>query len=221
MKTVTRSELELQALSQMDLNMIQLIDTAPLVGMYTFDTEHVEWKKAEREGVLFLYKRLDKNPYHMFILNREKDDHFFQPIINDLKLHVEQSYIMYRYKNTVYAIWFHQRDICVRIASCIQKMINGTYADKPLPEEKVDIIAMLQKAKQSSTEDEAIHSSTNPNSNVPPPGVLHFFMTASKTLMPQSFDPSQDPSMMKTLMDDPKYNLESIEKQQKLVLERK
>lgn len=124
MEVVSRRELEECVLKKYDPNSAGIIATAPLAAAYVFDKEFERWEKLNCEGILFLYRKT-YDPYcNLFLLNRLNNSHLYQPINRQLKLQVENSYLLFKNENgTIIGFWFHDNQHFNKICDEIKKML--------------------------------------------------------------------------------------------------
>lgn len=252
MEVVSRRELEECVLKKYDPNSAGIIATAPLAAAYVFDQEYERWEKVNCEGILFLYRKT-YDPYcNLFLLNRLNNSHLYQPINRQLRLQIENSYLLFKNENgTIIGFWFHDNKYFNKICDEIKKMlfsINLHSGRVSTPNGKdPEISKMLRKVEEDNLrskyglknlrkEKEAeIASSPNDIMKMFENGidrelavtesnsVTKFFENASKVFknthkhipVPVFNDNYQSSNIVKNLICNPQYNVESIEKNQR------
>uniref|UniRef100_A0A8C1MYM5 5'-(N(7)-methylguanosine 5'-triphospho)-[mRNA] hydrolase n=1 Tax=Cyprinus carpio TaxID=7962 RepID=A0A8C1MYM5_CYPCA len=152
--------MSLAALQQHDPYIVNLLDVAGQVALYTFNSKANEWEKTEVEGTLFVYSRT-ASPHHGFtIMNRLSTENLVEPINKDLEFQLQDPFLLYRNGNLgIYSIWFYDKADCQRIAQLMLQIVkqealraspdrglsgrtNGCVQTRP-----TDILELLSKAK--------------------------------------------------------------------------
>ncbi|XP_073675101.1 mRNA-decapping enzyme 1A [Garra rufa] len=153
--------MSLAALQQYDPYIMNLLDVAGQVALYTFNSKANEWEKTEIEGTLFVYAR-SASPHHGFtIMNRLSTENLVEPINKDLEFQLQDPFLLYRNGNLgIYSIWFYDKADCQRIAQLMLQIVkqealrvspdrslsgrtNGCIQTRP-----TDILELLSKAKE-------------------------------------------------------------------------
>ncbi|XP_052418882.1 mRNA-decapping enzyme 1A [Carassius gibelio] len=153
--------MSLAALQQHDPYIVNLLDVAGQVALYTFNSKANEWEKTEIEGTLFVYAR-SASPHHGFtIMNRLSTENLVEPINKDLEFQLQDPFLLYRNGNLgIYSIWFYDKADCQRIAQLMLQIVkqealrgspdrgpssrtNGCVQSRP-----TDILELLSKAKE-------------------------------------------------------------------------
>uniref|UniRef100_A0A672KJV0 5'-(N(7)-methylguanosine 5'-triphospho)-[mRNA] hydrolase n=1 Tax=Sinocyclocheilus grahami TaxID=75366 RepID=A0A672KJV0_SINGR len=153
--------MSLAALQQHDPYIVNLLDVAGQVALYTFSSKANEWEKTEIEGTLFVYAR-SASPHHGFtIMNRLSAENLVEPINKDLEFQLQDPFLLYRNGNLgIYSVWFYDKADCQRIAQLMLQIVkqealraspdrglsgrtNGCVQSRP-----TDILELLSKAKE-------------------------------------------------------------------------
>ncbi len=231
MESLTRKELEKHVLKKYDRNAAEIIDSAPLVAVYIFDEVLIKWEKLNCEGILFLYRKLYEPHYNLFLLNRLNNLHLYQPINANLKLQVEESYLLFKNDaGTIFGLWIHDQQVHNRISDEIRRILYNmnlkTFCRISFEEDKNDDISrMLRKAEEEHLKSSycikrlRVHKEEN---NFTSNSVAKFFEDACKVFKNKSA--LKFPVLQKIPRDQlingkflysPLYNVESIEKHQR------
>ncbi|XKL60410.1 hypothetical protein PGB90_007467 [Kerria lacca] len=236
MEFITRQELEKQVLKRYDRNAIEIIDSAPLAAVYMFNKEQVKWEKLKCEGILFLYQKSYEPHFNLFLLNRINNSHLYQPINHNLKLQIEDSYLLFKNDNdTIFGLWIYDKVVYSRISDEIKKIIYNInlkrFCKIALENNKDDNISkLLRKTEEEYLKSfyclKRLHIEKEQNectSN----SVAKFFEDACTILrntkstikIPCFQEKSIDKLVYRNLIHNPDYNVESIEKNQRCSFE--
>ncbi|XP_075704879.1 mRNA-decapping enzyme 1B isoform X2 [Rhinoderma darwinii] len=153
-------DISLAALRRQDPYIQGIVDVASQVALYTFSHKANEWEKTDVEGTLFVYTR-SASPKHGFtIMNRLSMENRTEPITKDLEFQLQDPFLLYRNARfLIYGIWFYNKEECQRVAEVMtnltqqeqrkaQQSTNVGVSPMNLhPEKEVDILQMLNKAK--------------------------------------------------------------------------
>lgn len=233
MESITRRELETIALRKFDQNAAEIIDSAPLAAAYLFDKDQLKWEKLNCEGILFLYKKLYEPHYNLFLLNRQSNLHLYQPVSRNLKLQVEDSYLLFRNDDsTIFGLWIYDKQIFARISDEMKKVIYNihlkTFCKVPLVKEKdEDISKMLRKTEEEYLKSfyclKRLQIEKENEPVTTPKSVAKFFEDAGKVFKntkpnvkrPFFRKSCSDNSVFMNFIRNSEYDVESIEKNQR------
>ncbi|XP_058641644.1 mRNA-decapping enzyme 1A [Onychostoma macrolepis] len=173
--------MSLAALQQHDPYIVNLLDVAGQVALYTFNSKANEWEKTEIEGTLFVYAR-SASPHHGFtIMNRLSTENLVEPINKDLEFQLQDPFLLYRNGNLgIYSIWFYDKADCQRIAQLMLQIIkqealrvspdrgligrtNGCVQTRP-----TDILELLSKAKEEYQRNQSFERDVQVSSEAAP-----------------------------------------------------
>lgn len=233
MESINRRELEIVVLRKYDRNALEIIESAPFVAAYTFNSEQSKWEKLKCEGILFLYRKVYEPQYNLFLLNRLSNLHLYQPVGPNLKLQVEDSYLLFRNDDgVIFGLWIYDKQVFAKISEEIKKIIYNinlkTFCKIPLETDNDENVCRLLR----KSEEEYLKSffglkhfqndKVNDNASSTPESVAKFFEEAGKvfktvkntTKIPFFKDSSED-NILKNLICNANYNVESIEKNQR------
>lgn len=231
MELISRKELEKHTLQKYDKNAAEILDSAPLVAAYVFNTELVKWEKLNCEGILFLYKKMHDPHYNLFLLNRMSNSHLYQPIYPSLQLQTEDSYLFFKTDDgTILGLWIYDKQVYDRISRQIKNIVVDfnlkSFCRIPYDHDQNSISRMLLR-----TEEEYLKSFYNlkrlgvdkEESSFKSNSVAKFFEDAGKVFkntksssrFPRSPENSSDSFIRKNVICNPKYNVKCIENSQR------
>lgn len=233
MESITRRELENLALKKFDQNAAEIVESAPLAAAYLFDKDLLKWEKLNCEGILFLYRKLYEPQYNLFLLNRHSNLHLYQPVSQNLKLQVEDSYLLFRNDDgTIFGLWIYDKQVFARISDEIKKVIYNinlkTFCKIPLVKERnEDVSKMLRKTEEEYLKSfyclKRLQVEKENELVTTPESVAKFFENAGKVFkntkpvvkLPFFRENHGDNSVLGNFICNPEYNVESIEKNQR------
>ncbi|XP_016316611.1 mRNA-decapping enzyme 1A-like isoform X2 [Sinocyclocheilus anshuiensis] len=173
--------MSLAALQQHDPYIVNLLDVAGQVALYTFNSKANEWEKTEIEGTLFVYAR-SASPHHGFtIMNRLSTENLVEPINKDLEFQLQDPFLLYRNGNLgIYSVWFYDKADCQRIAQLMLQIVkqevlraspdrglsgrtNGCVQRRP-----TDILELLSKAKEEYQRNQSFERDVQVSSEAAP-----------------------------------------------------
>ncbi|XP_016336197.1 mRNA-decapping enzyme 1A isoform X2 [Sinocyclocheilus anshuiensis] len=173
--------MSLAALQLHDPYIVNLLDVAGQVALYTFNSKANEWEKTEIEGTLFVYAR-SASPHHGFtIMNRLSTENLVEPINKDLEFQLQDPFLLYRNGNLgIYSIWFYDKADCQRIARLMLQIVkqealrvspdrglsgrtNGCVQSRP-----TDILELLSKAKEEYQRSQSVERDVRASSESAP-----------------------------------------------------
>ncbi|XP_065342281.1 mRNA-decapping enzyme 1B isoform X2 [Cloeon dipterum] len=204
------------ALKKVDQHMVQILDTAAHVALYSFNNDENKWEKTEIEGALFLYSR-DTQPSHAFIImNRLNTNNLVEIVKPSLDFQIKEPFLLYKTgQASIFGIWFYNKNDCHRFSQNLDKLVKSL--SKSPPQKRgdgvggVDIFGMLSKAQED-------FNSKKKTSSDAPQSVMEFFAKAApkEAFPPQPVQPVDaiKPLLMR-IMSNPANTLEHIEKQQR------
>lgn len=132
--------------------MLQILDTAAHVALYSFNNDQSKWEKTEVEGALFLYSR-DSPPSHAFIImNRLNTNNLVEAVKPALDFQIKEPFLLYKTgQASIYGIWFYNKNDCHRFSQNLNKVVKTLGKEAPKRSDGVggvDIFGMLSKAQE-------------------------------------------------------------------------
>ncbi|CAD5115426.1 DgyrCDS4400 [Dimorphilus gyrociliatus] len=163
--------MNLTVLRQRDPYIVQIVDTASQVALYSFNSKDNEWEKTDIGGTLFVYSRSASPVYAFTILNRNGPENQTEPIANNLEFQLQDPFLLYKTSKAIYGIWFYDKDECARIG----QLMNSLVQIMNRPQEAVEVPSGGRQRRASDSESMQATpvrtSQTNIDGNNPSSGV--------------------------------------------------
>ncbi|XP_075237264.1 decapping mRNA 1 [Lycorma delicatula] len=201
MAQLSESRMNVAALTRVDPYVKDIVETAAHVALYTFNGDDNEWEKTEVEGALFVYSRSGQPFHNIIIMNRLNTNNFVEPVTQELDLHIQDPFLLYRTRGGIFCIWFYDKEECSRIATALQKLVKEIVQNSEkkniikksskdgnmstVEGGNVDIFSMLTKAQEEYNNKSPRRNQNNEdiknkdNCDTTPRSVMEFFAKAS------------------------------------------
>lgn len=140
--------MNLTVLRQRDPYIVQIVDTASQVALYSFNSKDSEWEKTDIGGTLFVYSRSASPVYAFTILNRNGPENQTEPITNNLEFQLQDPFLLYKTSKAIYGIWFYDKDECARIG----QLMNSLVQIMNRPQEAVEVPSGGRQRRASDSE---------------------------------------------------------------------
>jgi len=115
--------LNLAVLQRLDREILQILETAGHVAIYSFLQETNAWEKKEVEGSLFVVERRTDPQFQFWVMNRLNTNNVVEDITKGFQMQVSEPYLLYRNKfGEINGIWFYNPSEGENIVSIIQKL---------------------------------------------------------------------------------------------------
>ncbi|XP_064631956.1 mRNA-decapping enzyme 1A-like [Lineus longissimus] len=130
---MAEGRINLAALQQRDPYITDIVETASQVALYSFSPKANEWEKTDIEGTLFVYSRSASPINGFMILNRLGLNNLIEPLIKDLEFQLQDPFLLYKNANSIYGIWFYDKDECARIGQLMNSLVQVTRTSEQEP----------------------------------------------------------------------------------------
>lgn len=193
-KSVENNSINVSAIKLADPYLDKILERAAHVALYNFNANN-EWEKTDVEGALFLYSRTGEPQYNAFVLNRLSTINLIEPINEGLDLQLQEPFLLYRTSGgQIHAIWFYDRDECVKIAKAVEKLVAEVTETK-----NKKVMDFFAKAG-SKTPSQSTSGGVIIGPRAPPPGISRQ-------------DGNEVNPLLQRLISNPVQTVEQIEKQ--------
>ncbi|KAK9501318.1 hypothetical protein O3M35_012055 [Rhynocoris fuscipes] len=193
-KSVENNSINVSAIKLADPYLDKILERAAHVALYNFNANN-EWEKTDVEGALFLYSRTGEPKYNAFVLNRLSTTNLIEPINEGLDLQLQEPFLLYKTSGgQIHAIWFYDREECVKIAKAVEKLVTEVTVTK-----NKKVMDFFAKAG-SKTPNQSSGGGGFIGPRAPPPGI-------------QRQDGNEVNPLLQRLISNPVQTVEQIEKQ--------